>query len=97
MFFPSWIVSEVIVVTIKANNIRITVKNTVVVNSDAIVFLILNFLIKYTVGILSSEAKIRARTKGRVYPIVPKKIRKTVVYKTKNTVNLSIFFRILSN
>ena len=97
MFFPSWIVSEVIVVTIKDNNIRITVKNIVVVNSEAIVFLILNFLIKYTVGILSSEARIRASTKGRVYPMVPKKIRKRVVYKTKNTVNLSIFFRILSN
>ena len=84
-------------VTIKDSNIRITVKNTVVVNSEAIVFLILNFLIKYLVGILSSEAKIRASTKGRVYPMVPKKIVKRVVYKTKNIVNLSIFFIISSN
>jgi len=97
MFFPSCIVSEVIVVTIKDNNIRITVKNIVVVNSEAMVFLILNFLIKYFVGILSSEAKIRASTKGRVYPMVPKKITKKVVYKTKKIVNLSIFIRILSN
>lgn len=96
MFLISCIVSDVIVVTIKENNITITVKNIVVVNSEARVFLILNFLIKNFVGILSSEAKIRANTKGRVYPMVPKKITKAKVYKIKNTVNLSIFFRMFS-
>ena len=35
MFFPSCIDSEVIVVTIKDNNITITVKNMVVVNNEA--------------------------------------------------------------
>ncbi len=52
-FLPSCIDSEVIVVIIKDNNITIIVKNIVVVNSEAIVFLILNFFIKYFVGILS--------------------------------------------
>ena len=66
MFFPNWIVSEVIVVITKDNNITIMVKNIVVVNNEAIEFLILNFLIKYLVGVLRSKAKIRAKTKGSV-------------------------------
>lgn len=66
MFFPSCIDSEVKVVMIKDSTITIRVKNMVVVNSEATVFLILNFLIKYFVGILRNEAKIRANTNGRV-------------------------------
>ena len=46
IFFPNCIVSEVIVVRIKVNNITIIVKNMVVVNNEAIVLLILNFFIK---------------------------------------------------
>ena len=61
-----------------------------------VVFLILNFLIKYLVGILSNEAKTKAKTKGSVYAIVPKKIIKINVYKTKKIVNLSTFFSIFS-
>lgn len=66
IFFASCIDSEVIVVIIKDNNITITVKNIVVVNKEAIAFLILNFFIKNLVGILRNEAKTRAKTKGSV-------------------------------
>lgn len=66
MFFPSCIDSEVNVVIIRESNVTITVKNMLVVNNEAVVFLILNFIIKYLVGILRKEAKIKAKTKGSV-------------------------------
>ena len=66
MFLPSCIDSEVKVVITRESKVTITVKNILIVNNEAVVFLILNFIIKYLVGFLRNEAKIKAKTKGSV-------------------------------